>query len=61
MNRDYYTIPEVAAKLGKSRWMIHKWIREEFFPVVHVRSSMIVPKDRLERWMKDHEDLVCVG
>ena len=42
---------EVAAVLGISRSNAYNLMRSEGFPTLHIGKRMLVPKDRLIRWI----------
>ena len=42
---------QVAAVLGISRSNAYNLMRSEGFPTLHIGKRMLVPKDRLIRWI----------
>ena len=43
---------QVAAVLGISRSNAYELMRSEGFPTLHIGKRMLVPKDRLIRWIE---------
>jgi excisionase family DNA binding protein len=43
---------QVAAVLGISRSNAYELMRSEGFPTLHIGRRMLVPKDRLIRWIE---------
>ena len=43
---------QVAAVLGISRSNAYALMRSEGFPTLHIGKRMLVPKDRLIRWIE---------
>ena len=59
MIRDFYTAVEAAIELGCDYRdvldLIHK---DPTFPFCKVGGIYVIPKKRLERWLKNHENPV---
>ena len=47
---------QVAEVLGISKAGAYNMMRREGFPTLHVGMRMVVPKDRLIRWIENHTD-----
>ena len=47
---------QVAAVLGISRSNAYALMRSEGFPTLHIGKRMLVPKDRLIRWIEANPD-----
>ena len=47
---------QVAEVLGISKAGAYNMMRSEGFPTLHVGMRMVVPKDRLIRWIENHTD-----
>jgi len=45
---------QVAAVLGISRANAYNLMRSEGFPTLHIGKRMLVPKDRLIRWIESN-------
>ena len=45
---------QVADVLGISKAGAYNMMRSEGFPTLHVGMRMVVPKDRLIRWIETH-------
>ncbi len=44
---------QVAAVLGISRSNAYNLMRSEGFPTLHIGKRMLVPRDKLVRWMDE--------
>ena len=44
---------QVAAVLGISRANAYNLMRSEGFPTLHIGKRMLVPRDKLVRWMDE--------
>jgi excisionase family DNA binding protein len=47
------TVPEAAARLGVSDWLIYDLIKKKKFPHRRLGRRIVIPVHALERWADD--------
>jgi excisionase family DNA binding protein len=51
MNRQTYTVDEVAGVLGVSRGVAYEQVREGVIPSMRLGKRWIIPKTRFDAWL----------
>ena len=53
MEKAVYTLKEVQALMGWSRYRTYEEVKDEKFPCIRNRRPFLVPKEAFYEWLKD--------
>ena len=55
MEKQVYTVPEVAQMLGTSKSYAYEMVRQKIIPVLEIGNRKVVPKKRFDEWLNSND------
>ena len=57
MEKMVYTVKEMAQLLGISKSYAYELVKERKVPVLDLGKRKVIPKDRLDEWIRENTEL----
>lgn len=57
MEKIVYTVKEMAQLLGISKSYAYELVKERKVPVLDLGKRKVIPKDRLDEWIRENTEL----